>query len=162
MKNKNVSTINIVEKELAIRQITREDNPCHRRTKKEIAIFAQRFKAVWIKKPHMSFAQLVGFAMIGYGFNSFKKDFEVIAEMERIFSKDYAFGRTELQGVFTYDNPNIKKRRCQIDLFIGRFKKIWKANPHTSFAKLIGQITMGKNFCSFKEDEDMIESIEKV
>ncbi|MBU4348345.1 hypothetical protein KJ671_02510 [Patescibacteria group bacterium] len=158
----NEMYVDFSDVEQVIKQLEKEYNPNYRRTKKEISIFIQRLKNVWIGKSHLSFAQLIGFAIIGYGFHSFKKDFETIAEIERLYSKNYASRLLEIQKMFGYNNPNTKRRRCQIDLFLGRLKKNWKNNPHTSFAELIGQITTGRTFYRFKKDEDMIKSIESI
>jgi hypothetical protein len=145
-----------------IRQHKIDNNLDHRRGKKEIAIFIQRLRNVWISKSHLSFAQLIGFSLIGYGFHSFKKDSEIIKEMEFLYNKDHTFILLEIKKAFSYDNPNTKRRRYQIDIFLGRIKKIWKNNPCLSFSELIGQTAIGKTFCSFKKDKDVIKNIENV
>ena len=56
------------------------------RNKKEITIFIQKLKDIWLKNPQVPFAQLIGYAL-RYGFCSFKKDIEVVLTIERLYNK---------------------------------------------------------------------------
>ena len=142
-----------------VNQLERKYKPNYQRNKKEITIFIQKLKDIWLKNPQVPFAQLIGYAL-RYGFCSFKKDIEVVLNIERLYGKKRILISPEIKRIFDDNNLNFKKRRYQITFFLGKLRKAWRRNSCMPFSELAARAIIGENFRSFKTDEEIMENLQ--
>lgn len=133
----------------------------HSPTKEEMGGFMDALEKAWNNKADLSFCQLVGSAISGEASCFYKRDVEVMMDMEAAYKKEDYTGIVDLEMEFGFPKEAAAKRRTkeQISNFLKKIRKIWKKNPRLSFVDLVNDVVMGRSFKSYLKDSELMERL---
>ncbi len=134
-----------------------------RRTNKDSARFAGAFEAAACRNSKMSLANIVVVIMDGEGCFTYKTDLEFAMDLDAFHSKRVT-AMSDLLLAFGFSKELETKGRNmdQNAAFAKMLKRVLKHNPDMTIGEIFAEIVMGKNYCSYHRDEDLIRRLERI
>ncbi len=133
------------------------------RSNKDSARFAEAFENAACRNPKTSWANLIFWIMSGEGCFSYKTDLEFAMDLRAFHGEGQpSVGDLMLAFGFPKDMQNKIRTVDQNAKFAKMLKHALKHNPQLRIGEILGDVVMGKNYCSYHSDKDLIERMERV
>ncbi|MDO8443195.1 MAG: hypothetical protein Q7S81_02995 [bacterium] len=128
------------------------------RSNKDSARFAEAFENAVIRHSKMSMANIAFKVMSGEGCLSYKTDLEFAGDLDSFRKHQSPANAAELALSF----GSGKIRTVDQAFAIGKvLRRALKHHPDLTIGAVLGEVAMGKNYCSYHKDEDMIKMVER-
>jgi len=128
------------------------------RSNKDSARFAEAFENAACRHSNISMTNIVFKVMSGEGCLSYKTDLEFASDLDSFRKQQPPANAAELMLSF----GSGKIRTVDQAFAIGKvLRRVLKHHPDMTIGTILGEVAMGKNYCSYHKDEDMIRMVER-
>lgn len=128
------------------------------RSNKDSARFAEEFENAVCRHSKMSMANIAFKVMSGEGCHSNKTDLEFASDLDSFRKQRPSDNAAEL----TLSLGSGKPRTVDQAFAIGKvLRRVLKHYPDLTIGTILGEVAMGKNYCSYHKDEDLIRRVEQ-